>query len=43
MAVEAGAKVIATTRNRERFGKLERLGAYRAEIEGPDLSKRIAE
>jgi NADPH:quinone reductase len=43
MAVEAGAKVIATTRNRERFGKLEGLGAYRAEIEGPDLSKRIAE
>jgi NADPH:quinone reductase-like Zn-dependent oxidoreductase len=43
MAVEAGAKVIATTRNRERFGKLESLGAYRAEIEGPDLSKRIAE
>jgi NADPH2:quinone reductase len=33
----------ATTRNRERFGKLEGLGAYRAEIEGPDLSKRIAE
>jgi NADPH:quinone reductase-like Zn-dependent oxidoreductase len=43
MAVDAGAKVIATTRNRERFGKLEGLGAYRAEIEGPDLSKRIAE
>src|SRR6266545_551655 len=43
MAVEAGAKVIATTRNRERFGKLEGLGAYRAEIESPDLSKRIAE
>lgn len=43
MAVEAGAKVIATTRNRERFGKLEGLGADRVEIEGPDLSKRIAE
>ncbi len=43
MAVEAGAKVIATTRNRERFGKLEGLGAYRAEIESPDLSKRIAD
>jgi len=43
MAVEAGARVIATTRNRERFKKLEDLGAYRAEIEGPDLSKRIAE
>jgi NADPH2:quinone reductase len=43
MAVEAGAKVIATTRNRERFGKLEELGAIRGELEGPDLSKRIAE
>ena len=43
MAVDAGAKVIATTRNRERFGTLEGLGAFRAELEGPDLSKRIAE
>jgi NADPH:quinone reductase-like Zn-dependent oxidoreductase len=43
MAVDAGAKVIATTRNRERFKKLEDLGAHRVEIEGPDLSKRIAE
>src|SRR5262247_2485655 len=43
MAVEAGAKVIATTRNRERFGKLETLGAHRAELEGLELSKRIAE
>jgi NADPH2:quinone reductase len=43
MAVQAGAKVIATTRNKERFGKLEELGAFRAELEGPDLSKRIAE
>jgi NADPH2:quinone reductase len=43
MAVDAGAKVIATTRNRERFAKLEGLGAYRVELEGPDLSKRIAE
>ena len=43
MAVEAGAKIIATTRNHERFKKLEDLGAYRVEIEGPDLSTRIAE
>ena len=43
MAIDAGAKVIATTRNRERFKKLEDLGAHQAEIEGPDLSKRIAE
>jgi NADPH:quinone reductase-like Zn-dependent oxidoreductase len=43
MAVNAGAKVIATTRNRERFQKLVALGASRIELEGPDLSKRIAE
>src|SRR5499426_3451637 len=43
MAVDAGAKVIATTRNRERFKELQDLGARRAELEGPDLSKRIAE
>jgi NADPH2:quinone reductase len=43
MAVDAGAKVIATTRNRERFKKLEDLGAHRVELEGRDLSKRIAE
>ena len=39
----AGAKVIATTRSRDRFAMLEKLGAERAEVEGPDLSKRIAE
>jgi NADPH:quinone reductase len=43
MAVNAGAKVIATTRSRDRFGMLEQLGATRVEVEGPDLSKRIAE
>src|SRR6266481_3255509 len=43
MAVNAGARVIATTRNRERFGLLENLGVGRAEVEGPELSKRIAE
>lgn len=43
MAVSAGAKVIATTRSRNRFGMLEALGASRVELEGPDLSKRIAE
>jgi NADPH:quinone reductase-like Zn-dependent oxidoreductase len=43
MAVNAGAKVIATTRNRERFPMLESLGASRVELEGPDLSQRIAE
>jgi NADPH:quinone reductase-like Zn-dependent oxidoreductase len=43
MAVEADANVIATTRSHERFKKLEDLGAYRVEFEGPDLSTRIAE
>ena len=43
MAVNAGARVIATTRNRERFGLLEALGVERVEVEGPELSKRIAE
>jgi len=43
LAVNAGANVIATTRNPERFAMLEALGAARAELEGPDLSKRIAE
>jgi NADPH:quinone reductase len=43
MAVNTGARVIATTRNRERFGLLEGLGVERVEAEGPELSKRIAE
>jgi NADPH:quinone reductase len=43
MAVEAGANVIGTTRDRDNSGKLEDLGAHRVEVEGPDLSKRIAE
>src|SRR5260370_13491845 len=43
MAVNAGVKVTATTRNRDRFPMLESLGASRVEVEEPDLSKRIAE
>jgi NADPH:quinone reductase-like Zn-dependent oxidoreductase len=43
MAVNFGAKVIATTRNQSRAAGLLALGAARVEIEGPDLSKRIAE
>lgn len=43
LAVNAGAKVIATTRNPARFEMLKALGAERVELEGPDLSKRIAE
>jgi hypothetical protein len=35
--------VIATTRNRERFSMLEKLGAERCEIERRDLSKQITE
>jgi NADPH2:quinone reductase len=43
MAVNTGARVIATTRNRDRFALLRALGAERVELEGPDLSKRIAD
>jgi NADPH:quinone reductase-like Zn-dependent oxidoreductase len=43
LAVNAGVKIIATTRNQERFKKLQDLGATRAEIEVPELSQRIAE
>jgi NADPH2:quinone reductase len=42
LAVGAGAKVIATTRSRERFAMLEGLGVERVEQEVPDLSGRIA-
>lgn len=42
LAVDAGARVIATTRNRARFAMLEELGAERVALEGPNLSKRIA-
>src|SRR5262245_60002533 len=37
MAVIAGVRVIATTRNRERFSMLEKLGAQCCEIERRDL------
>src|SRR6516165_5290594 len=43
MAVNAGVRVIATTRNRDRFSMLKKLGAKRCEIERPDLAKHIAE
>jgi len=43
LAVNAGVKAIATTRNQERFQKLQDLGAVRAEVESPELSQRIAE
>ncbi|MGV9855414.1 zinc-binding alcohol dehydrogenase family protein [Streptomyces sp. NPDC003442] len=43
LAVNAGAHVIGTSRNRERFALLEQLGVGRTELEGPDLSGRIPE
>jgi NADPH:quinone reductase len=43
MAVNARVRVIATTRHRDRFSMLEKLGAERCEIERPDLAKHIAE
>ncbi|ACL56445.1 zinc-binding alcohol dehydrogenase family protein [Methylobacterium nodulans] len=43
LAVNAGARVIATTRNPERFAMLEALGAARCEVERPDLSQHIPE
>ena len=43
IAVQAGVRVIATTRNRERFVKLEALGAQRVELESPDLSRQISD
>jgi NADPH:quinone reductase len=43
MAVATGARVIATTRSRERFAMLERLGAARVELESRTLAAEIAE
>lgn len=43
LAVDAGAHVIATTRNRERFRLLDALGVDRAELEVHDLAAHLAE
>lgn len=43
MAVNAGARVIATTRNESRIQQLRDLGVERVEIERPDLSTHIPE
>ena len=43
LAVSAGVKVIATTRNTDRSAGILARGAARVEIEGPDLAKRIRE
>jgi NADPH:quinone reductase-like Zn-dependent oxidoreductase len=41
IAVEAGAQVIATTRNPDRFATLKALGAQTPVLEAPDLSRNI--
>jgi NADPH:quinone reductase-like Zn-dependent oxidoreductase len=41
IAVAAGARVIATTRNRERLATLRALGAERAVIDDPALSRQV--
>src|SRR5215467_1059443 len=43
MAVNAGVRVIATGRSRDKFTALEQLGVERVEVEAPDLSKRLPE
>jgi NADPH:quinone reductase-like Zn-dependent oxidoreductase len=43
LAVNAEARVIATTRNHARFALLEKLGAERCEVERRDLSKHLPE
>ncbi|MGO4444751.1 zinc-binding dehydrogenase [Mycobacterium sp. 2YAF39] len=43
MAVGAGAKVIATARNRDRFGMLEELGVSRSVAENPRLAAELAD
>jgi NADPH:quinone reductase-like Zn-dependent oxidoreductase len=43
MAVNVGAKVIATTRNLDRSQQLLDLGVQRVEMEGPNLSDRLPE
>jgi NADPH:quinone reductase-like Zn-dependent oxidoreductase len=43
LAVNGGARVIATTRKRDQFGILTELGAERGELEGPDLAARLPE
>ncbi|HYX02787.1 MAG TPA: zinc-binding alcohol dehydrogenase family protein [Reyranella sp.] len=43
MAVNTGARVIATVREDKTVPMLQALGAERVEKEGPDLSKRLAE
>ena len=41
IAVHAGARVLGTTRRRERFASLEALGTAGTLLEGPDLAARL--
>jgi NADPH:quinone reductase len=41
VAVEAGARVVATTRRAERFSTLEAMGAHTPMLEAPDLSVQV--
>ncbi len=41
IATQAGARVIATTRNRDRFSTLKSLGAQETMLEAPGISKQI--
>src|SRR6476660_4149735 len=43
MSVAAGARVVATTRTRERFALLEELDVVRVELEARDLAAHLAE
>jgi NADPH2:quinone reductase len=43
LAVNAGARVIGTTRNADRFDLLKKIGVERTEIERPDLAEHIPE
>src|SRR5204863_5117216 len=43
LAVQAGVRVVATTRNSHRTPHLKSLGVERVEIEGPALSERVSE
>lgn len=43
IAADAGARVIATTRNADRVSLLETLGAKEVLLESPELSKRVRE
>jgi len=43
LAVAAGARVIASTRNQDHFDTLTGLGALRGEVEGPNMARKLPE